>query len=70
LYSAPDIDSYLKGNLGVGISEPKQKVHINGVMRLEPQASAPTGGKGDLYAGEDGKLYFHNGTAWKEVQLN
>ena len=52
LYSVPDIDSYLEGNLGVGISEPKQKVHINGVMRLEPQASAPVGDKGDLYVGE------------------
>ncbi len=70
LYSAPDINSYLEGNLGIGTSNPQQKVHINGVMRLEPQAAAPVGDKGDLYVGTDGKLYFHNGTAWKEVQLN
>jgi len=69
-YSAPDINSYLEGNLGVGTSDPQQKVHINGVMRLEPQATQPTGALGDLYVGTDGKLYFHNGTGWKEVQLN
>lgn len=70
LYSENTANSYMEGNLGIGTSTPQQKVHINGVMRLEPQASVPNGALGDLYVNTDGKLYFHNGTAWKEVQLN
>ena len=70
LYSNSDADSYMKGNLGIGTNTPQQKVHINGVMRLEPQATAPTGALGDLYVNStDNKLYFHNGTEWKEVSL-
>ena len=57
------------GNVGIGTTSPQAKLHVNAVMRLEPQGSAPSGGLGDLYAGTDGKLYFHNGTTWKEVQL-
>lgn len=69
IFSASDADSYVEGNLGIGNNSPQQKVHISGAMRLEPQATAPTGSLGDLYVGTDGNLYFHNGTAWKEVQL-
>ena len=57
------------GNVGIGTTDPQQKMHISGVMRLEPQSSPPTGALGDLYVGTDGKLYFHNGTQWKEVSL-
>jgi hypothetical protein len=71
LYSENTADSYINGNVGFGTQTPVRKVHISGVMRLEPQASAPANGAlGDIYVGTDGKLYFHNGTAWKEVQLN
>jgi len=70
IYSDSNADSYFNGNIGVGVEAPLQKVHIGGAMRLEPQAAAPAGGAlGDLYVGTDNKLYFHNGTAWKEVQL-
>ena len=69
IYSQPNIDSYLQGNLGVGTDAPQQKVHISGAMRLEPQATAPTGTLGDLYVGTDGNLYFHNGVDWQEVAL-
>jgi len=70
IYSASDADSYLEGNIGVGTNAPQQKVHISGAMRLEPQATAPaTGALGDLYAGTDGNLYFHNGTDWQQVSL-
>lgn len=69
LYSPNSGNSYFNGNVGFGVEAPMQKVHISGAMRLEPQAAAPTGALGDLYVGTDGKLYFHNGTAWKEVQL-
>jgi len=57
------------GNVGIGTTNPQQKMHISGVMRLEPQSTPPSGGLGDLYVGTNGKLYFHNGTDWKEVQL-
>jgi len=70
ILSASDADSYLEGNLGVGVRAPQQKVHISGAMRLEPQATAPaTGALGDLYVGTDGNLYFHDGTGWKVVQV-
>ncbi|QCX40638.1 hypothetical protein FF125_20155 [Aureibaculum algae] len=69
IYSASDADSYLEGNLGIGTESPQQKLHISGAMRLEPQATAPSGALGDLYVNTDGKLYFHNGTEWKEVSL-
>ena len=69
IYSASDADSYVNGNLGIGTDIPQQKVHISGAMRLEPQATAPTGSLGDLYVGTDGNLYFHDGTSWKQVQL-
>ena len=70
IYSASNADSYFEGNVGVGTNDPQQKVHISGAMRLEPQATAPTGALGDLYAGTDGNLYFHDGTSWRQVQLN
>lgn len=71
IYSDSAADSYLNGNLGIGTNAPQQKVHISGAMRLEPQATAPANGAlGDLYAGTDGNLYFHDGTGWKQVQLN
>ena len=69
IYSASNANSYVEGNLGVGTSNPQQKVHINGVMRLEPQATAPTGALGDLYVNTNGNLYFHDGTGWKQVQI-
>ncbi len=69
IYSASNADSYVEGNIGVGTNNPQQKVHISGAMRLQPQASAPAGDLGDLYVNTDGKLYFHDGTSWREVQL-
>ncbi len=69
LYAENTANSYFAGNLGIGELDPQQKVHINGVMRLEPQASSPTGDLGDLYVNSDGTLYFHNGIDWKAVQV-
>ena len=69
LYSDNTNDSYIEGNVGIGTSDPQQKVHINGVMRLEPQGTAPSGSLGDFYVNTDGTLYFHDGTDWKAVQL-
>lgn len=70
IYSDSDADSYFNGNIGVGEPNPQQKLHVSGVMRLEPQATPPTGALGDLYVNSNGKLFFHNGTEWKEVSLN
>ncbi|VAW26944.1 hypothetical protein MNBD_BACTEROID06-1272 [hydrothermal vent metagenome] len=48
----------------------ESKVTIFKVMHLNPLGSPPAGGVlGDLYVNTSGKLYFHNGTAWKEVSL-
>lgn len=70
IYSLSDADSYFVGNIGAGIRAPQRKIHISGAMRLEPQATAPTNGSlGDLYVNTNGKLYFHDGTSWREVQL-
>jgi len=58
------------GNMGIGITTPLRKLHVKEAMRLEPQATAPASGSlGDLYVNTNGKLFFHNGTTWKEVSL-
>lgn len=62
------VDRY-SGNVGVGVTSPARTLHVKDVLRLGPQSSPPAGGLGDLYVGTDYKLYFHNGTAWKEVAL-
>jgi len=37
-------------------------------LRLNPQATPASGVQGDMYSDSgDTKLYYHNGTAWKEV---
>ena len=70
VYSASDADSYFEGNVGFGIRAPERQVHVSEAMRLEPQDTAPTNGAlGDLYVNTDGKLYFHDGNIWREVQL-
>ena len=57
------------GNVGIGTTSPQTKLHVNDVLRLEPQPTPPTGGLGDLYVGTDNNLYFHNGSVWREVAL-
>ena len=70
IYSQNTANSYINGNLGVGLEAPLRKVHISGALRLEPQDTPPADGDlGDLYVDADKKLYFHNGTDWKEVSL-
>ncbi|MCP4883742.1 MAG: hypothetical protein GY908_08115 [Flavobacteriales bacterium] len=70
LYSDNVNNSYMAGNLGVGTTNPQRKVHISGVMRLDPQSSEPNDGTlGDLYVSNAGTLFFHDGTGWKAVQL-
>jgi hypothetical protein len=70
IYSENTADSYINGNLGVGLEAPLRKVHISGALRLEPQDTPPAGGAlGDLYVGADKKLYFHDGSNWRAVEL-
>lgn len=63
------------GNVGIGFSNPTADLEVNGtvsisrIMHLDPQAIAPAGVLGDLYVRSDGKLFFHNGTTWREVSL-
>lgn len=57
------------GRVGIGTSNPQATLHVNAVLKLEPQGTPPQGNQGDLYAGTNGKLYFHNGSGWKEIQL-
>jgi len=70
-YSAPDINSYIEGNVGFGISNPERKVHISGVMRLEPQDSAPSDPKiGDMYVDTNGILHFYGRTSSSTIGWN
>jgi hypothetical protein len=62
------------GNVGIGTKDPQAKLHVNAVMRLEPQATPPSSGDlGDLCVcdGTDGSypfgLYLHNGSVWVRV---
>jgi hypothetical protein len=55
------------GLSGFGTTNPQATVHINAVLRLEPQAVPPAGGKGDLYVNSNGELNVHNGAGWKKV---
>ena len=68
LYSDNTANSYFEGSVGIGTSDPQQKVHISGALRLEPQENPPAGaGEGDIYSDTDGKLYYHNGTGWNAL---
>lgn len=58
------------GNVGVGVTEPKRKLHISEAMRLEPQETAPENPMmGDMYFGTDGNLHLYNGTKWCTVNM-
>lgn len=54
-------------NVGIGTTTPAVKLHVNAVMRLEPQAAAPaTAGKGDMYFnGTTNKLMVFDGSVWQ-----
>ncbi len=56
-----------EGNMGIGTTTPRRKLHINDVMRLEPRSTAPDfPGEGDIYMdSNDHVLKVYNGTEWK-----
>ncbi len=71
LYSENTANSYIEGNVGFGISNPERKVHISGVMRLEPQDSAPSDPKiGDMYVDTNGILHFYGRTSSSTIGWN
>lgn len=54
------------GNVGFGTTTPARLVHINDAMRIEPQASPPSGASlGDLYVDTSGSLCFFDGGSWQ-----
>lgn len=66
--------AYFSGNVGVKTTNITSTLTVNGSIssnttHLNPLASAPAGTKGDLYTNSNGTLWFHNGTAWKQVLL-
>jgi hypothetical protein len=70
IYSSQGTIEVDASRFGIGIT-PQRTLHIKDVLRLEPRATAPQGGGlGDLYVKTDGKLYFHDGSGWKAVQLS
>jgi hypothetical protein len=56
------------GNVGIGIQPPMRKLHVNGLMRLEPLGADPVpASAGDLYFnGNTKKLRCHDGTTWQD----
>lgn len=52
------------GNVGIGTSAPVSKLTVEGDMTLDQLAADPAGtaGYGSLYAKNDGKLYYRDGT--------
>jgi hypothetical protein len=55
------------GNVGIGITKPARKLHVNDVMRLQPRSSAPSSpSMGDMYMdSNDGKLKVYDGSTWR-----
>jgi hypothetical protein len=62
--STPDDTS---SNVGIGTTNPKRKLHVNDVMRLEPRDTAPSNpAKGDIYFdGVLNKLRVYDGSVWQ-----
>ncbi len=56
-----------EGNIGIGITNPQRKLHINDVMRLEPRSTAPDNpAEGDIYMdSNDHVLKVYDGAEWK-----
>ena len=68
IYVASNKDSYINGNLGVGISPPSRKLHVKDVMRLEPRPTSPSSpAEGDIYMDSTThKLRVYDGTIWQD----
>ena len=61
-------DLNVDGNLTVSGSITAGSISAGASLKLTPTASPPAvAAEGMLYADTDHKLYYHNGTDWKEV---
>ena len=61
-------DSDVNGDSNVDGAVSCSSIEISTVLALTPTASPPAGEtEGMLYADTDHKLYYYNGTDWKEV---
>ncbi|MCX6233221.1 MAG: hypothetical protein NT175_00640 [Bacteroidetes bacterium] len=68
-----DDDTEIDGNLwvhgGYGGNIEAATIQLHEFLFLAPRSSPPSGQLGCLYVNTNGKLYFHDGTQWKEVML-
>jgi len=68
---ASEADARLKAMIyGIFAAAPAdQLITFNAVMRLTPQASAPTSNlsEGNIYCGTDHHIYYYNGSTWKQL---
>jgi len=56
------------GTVGIGTTSPARLLHVDGEVRLTPQADPPgSAAEGDLYADTDNDLYYYNGSEWKSL---
>ena len=61
-------DGAINGDLTVAGSVTQASVAAGASIKLTPTADPPTSAvEGMLYADTDHKLYYYNGTTWKEV---
>ena len=60
-------DADCNGTLNVDETITTPSATLSQFLSLTPTASPPASAEGRIYAGTDHKLYFHNGTAWKEI---
>ncbi len=56
-------------NVGIGTTAPERLLHVNGAMRLTPQAVPSSPSAGDLYfdSADSNKLKFYDGSSWVEA---
>ncbi len=56
------------GNVGIGTWSPQQKLHVSGIMRLEPVDEPATAGEGDIYYDKNThKARCYDGSAWHDL---
>lgn len=62
------IDISASGNVGFGTSSPKRKIHVMGLMRLQPTTAPTDPEAGDIYFDSDSnKLRCYDGTEWHDL---
>ncbi|RUM66522.1 MAG: hypothetical protein DSZ06_03040 [Sulfurospirillum sp.] len=56
------------GNVGIGTTTPARKLHINGVLRLEPTSEPSDPAEGDIYMDSGThKLRVYDGSNWHDL---